>query len=79
MSLKASISPTITFLSEGNMRVKDVDEFEDGNLCAQYLFEVCAVASSCNKKPEELTDIDIARARRKLKKQGADLSMDLWK
>ncbi len=61
------------------MRVKHVDEFEDGSLCAQYLFEVSTVAASCNKKPEELTDIDIARARRELKKQGVDLSMDLWR
>jgi hypothetical protein len=37
------------------------------------------VAASCDKKPEDLTDIDIARVRRKLKKRGMDLSMGLWK
>ena len=58
---------------------KRIDDFENKKDAVQYAFEVSMVAASCDKKPEDLTDIDIARVRRKLKKRGMDLSMGLWK
>tara|TARA_R100001224_G_C3885865_1_gene103221 strand:- start:269 stop:463 length:195 start_codon:yes stop_codon:yes gene_type:complete len=58
---------------------KHMDDFNNKEDAAQYAFEVSMVAASCDKKPEDLTDIDIARVRKKLKKYGIDLSMELWK
>ena len=61
------------------MKVKHKDDFENEEDAVQYIHEVALVAISYDKEPEDLTDIDIARARKKLKKYGIDLSMELWK
>jgi|TARA_A100001015_G_C14737386_1_gene612286 hypothetical protein len=58
---------------------KHKDDFENEEDAIQYVFELAMVAASYDKKPEDLTDIDIAGARKKLKKYGIDLSVDLWK
>ena len=58
---------------------KHKDDFENEEDGVQYVFELAMVAASFDKKPEDLTDIDIARARKKMKKYGIDLSVDLWK
>ena len=58
---------------------KHKDDFEDEEDALQYVFELAMVAASFDKSPEDLTDIDIARARKKMKKYGIDLSVDLWK
>jgi len=58
---------------------KHKDDFENEEDAIQYIHEVALVAISYDKKPEDLTDIDIARARKKMKKYGIDLSVDLWK
>ena len=58
---------------------KHKDDFENEEDAIQYVFELAMVAASFDKEPEDLTDIDIARARKKMKKYGIDLSVDLWK
>ncbi len=80
--LKASISPTTTLFIGRDMIFnvnKHKDDFENEEDGVQYVFELAMVAASFDKKPEDLTDIDIARARKKMKKYGIDLSVDLWK
>ena len=49
------------------MKVKHKDDFENEEDAIQYIHEVALVAISYDKEPEDLTDIDIARARKKLK------------
>tara|TARA_R100001086_G_scaffold249525_1_gene189573 strand:+ start:3496 stop:3693 length:198 start_codon:yes stop_codon:yes gene_type:complete len=59
---------------------KHKDDFENEEDGIQYVFELSMVAASLDKKPEDLTDIDIAKVRKKMKKYyGVDLSVDLWK
>ena len=47
---------------------KHKNDFENEEDAIQYVFELAMVAASFDKKPEDLTDIDIARARKKMKK-----------
>ena len=52
------------------MELKKLADFEDEIDFVNYMFELFIESQRYDKKVEELNDLDIARSKREIKKQG---------
>jgi len=55
------------------VNIKKVSDFEDKLDFISYMFELFIASEMCNKKVQELNDIDIARIKRDLKDRNVEL------
>jgi len=56
------------------MELKKVKDFDSKERFELYMLEVFIAAALCEKPVEELHDLDIAKAKRKMKMQGVRLT-----
>lgn len=55
------------------MKLKKANEFDSAGQFAAYALEMFIVTEICKKSVDELNELDVARAKRKVKKQGGRL------
>ena len=55
------------------MELKKANEFDNAGQIAAYALEMFIVTEICKKSVADLNELDVARAKRKVKKQGGRL------